>query len=98
MLSGTLQSSTPGRPAPNPTRWARSKSPQTATTARRPPARSSTSTLAKTLCRPSSSWSFGILKKAAALVNQDLGKLSARKLRSITSRAADEVISGKLNG
>jgi len=40
---------------------------------------------------------FGILKKAAALVNQDLGKLPAEKAALIT-QAADEVISGKLNG
>ena len=39
---------------------------------------------------------FGILKKACALVNQDLGKLSAEKARLI-AQAADEVISGKLN-
>ena len=39
---------------------------------------------------------FGILKKAAALVNQDLGKLSVEKTSLIT-QAADEVISGKLN-
>src|SRR6516162_6383598 len=39
---------------------------------------------------------FGILKKACALVNQDLGKLSADKARLIV-QAADEVISGKLN-
>ncbi len=39
--------------------------------------------------------SFGILKKAAALVNRDLGKLSQDKADLIT-RAADEVISGKL--
>ncbi|MBV9607915.1 MAG: class II fumarate hydratase, partial [Acidobacteria bacterium] len=39
---------------------------------------------------------FGILKKAAALVNQDLGKLPADKARLIV-QAADEVISGKLN-
>jgi fumarate hydratase class II len=39
---------------------------------------------------------FGILKKAAALVNQDLGKLSADKAKLI-AQAADEVISGKLN-
>ncbi|HEY2462043.1 MAG TPA: class II fumarate hydratase [Candidatus Acidoferrum sp.] len=39
---------------------------------------------------------FGILKKAAALVNHDLGKLSAEKSRLIT-QAADEVIAGKLN-
>jgi fumarate hydratase, class II len=39
---------------------------------------------------------FGILKKAAALVNQDLGKLSEDKARLIV-QAADEVISGKLN-
>src|SRR6202050_1988243 len=40
---------------------------------------------------------FGILKKAAALVNQDLGKLPAEKAKLIT-QAADEVISGKLSG
>jgi fumarate hydratase class II len=40
--------------------------------------------------------SFGILKKAAALVNQDLGKLPADKTALIT-QAADEVIAGKLN-
>src|SRR6202166_3731960 len=39
---------------------------------------------------------FGILKKAAALVNQDLGKLSPEKAKLIV-RAADEVIAGKLN-
>src|SRR5271169_432038 len=39
---------------------------------------------------------FGILKKAAALVNQDLGKLPADKTTLIT-QAADEVIAGKLN-
>jgi fumarate hydratase, class II len=39
---------------------------------------------------------FGILKKAAALVNQDLGKLPGDKAKLIT-QAADEVISGKLN-
>jgi fumarate hydratase class II len=39
---------------------------------------------------------FGILKKAAALVNQDLGKLSPEKAKLIT-QAADEVISGKLH-
>jgi fumarate hydratase, class II len=39
---------------------------------------------------------FGILKKAAALVNQDLRKLSAEKSKLIV-QAADEVISGKLN-
>ena len=39
---------------------------------------------------------FGILKKAAALVNHDLGKLDAEKTRLIT-QAADDVISGKLN-
>src|SRR5258707_2416802 len=40
---------------------------------------------------------FGVLKKAAALVNQDLGKLSAEKA-GLISQAADEVIFGKLNG
>jgi fumarate hydratase, class II len=40
---------------------------------------------------------FGILKKAAALVNQDLGKLPAEKAKLIV-QAADEVIAGKLDG
>src|SRR6266704_5815686 len=39
---------------------------------------------------------FGILKKACALVNQDLRKLSPEKARLIVA-AADEVISGNLN-
>src|SRR5712671_6631840 len=39
---------------------------------------------------------FGILKKAAALVNQDLRKLPGYKAKLI-AEAADEVIAGKLN-
>ena len=39
---------------------------------------------------------FGILKKACALVNLDLGKISAEKAKLIV-QAADEVIEGKLN-
>ena len=39
---------------------------------------------------------FGTLKKACALVNQDLGKLPADKAKLIVE-AADEVIAGKLN-
>ncbi|HYE15142.1 MAG TPA: class II fumarate hydratase, partial [Pyrinomonadaceae bacterium] len=39
---------------------------------------------------------LGILKKAAALVNEDLGKLPADKARLI-ERAADEVIEGRLD-
>jgi fumarate hydratase, class II len=39
---------------------------------------------------------FGILKKAAALVNEDLEKLSAEKSKLICA-AADEVIAGELN-
>src|ERR1700746_2392134 len=39
---------------------------------------------------------FGILKKAAALVNEDLKKLSPEKAKLIV-QAADEVISGKLD-
>jgi fumarate hydratase class II len=39
---------------------------------------------------------FGVLKKAAALVNQELGLLSAEKARLVTA-AADEVIEGKLD-
>src|ERR1700761_8141159 len=39
---------------------------------------------------------FGVLKKAAALVNHDLAKLDDEKTRLI-AEAADEVIAGKLN-
>src|SRR5919197_5759995 len=39
---------------------------------------------------------FGILKKACAVVNQDLGKLPTDKAKLIV-QAADEVTSGKLN-
>ncbi|HEY0408223.1 MAG TPA: class II fumarate hydratase [Pyrinomonadaceae bacterium] len=39
---------------------------------------------------------LGVLKKAAALVNQDLGKLNEEKARLITE-ASDEVIAGKLD-
>ena len=39
---------------------------------------------------------LGILKKAAALVNRDLGKLSEEKCQLI-AQASDEVISGKLD-
>jgi len=39
---------------------------------------------------------FGILKKACALVNQELGKLPPEKARLIV-QAADEVIAGKLD-
>jgi fumarate hydratase class II len=40
---------------------------------------------------------LGVLKKAAALVNEELGKLPADKARLI-AQAADEVIEGKLDG
>src|ERR1044072_8660275 len=39
---------------------------------------------------------LGVLKKAAALVNEELGKLSSEKARLI-AQAADEVIEGKLD-
>ena len=39
---------------------------------------------------------LGILKKAAALVNEDLGKLPSEKARLIV-QACDEVIEGKLD-
>ncbi len=39
---------------------------------------------------------FGVLKKAAALVNHDLGRLDEEKTRLIAA-AADEVIAGKWN-
>src|SRR5512145_185546 len=40
---------------------------------------------------------FGVIKKAAALTNVDLGILDKRRADWIV-RAADEVISGKLDG
>src|ERR1035441_5245153 len=40
---------------------------------------------------------FGILKKAGALVNKDLGKLKP-DLANLIVKAADEVIAGKLAG
>src|SRR3981081_2567871 len=52
--------------------------------------------IGKDLMPPELIRAFGILKKAAALVNQDLGKLSHEKC-SLIIRAADEVIEGKLN-
>ena len=39
---------------------------------------------------------FGVLKKAAAIVNFEAGKLSEEK-KDLISKAADEVIAGKLN-
>src|SRR5688572_26753782 len=39
---------------------------------------------------------LGILKKASALVNEDLGKLTVEKSKLI-ARASDEVIAGKLD-
>ena len=39
---------------------------------------------------------FGLVKKACALVNQDLGKLDARRAEAIV-KAADEVIAGSLD-
>jgi len=39
---------------------------------------------------------FGVLKKAAALTNKELGNLSAEKAELIV-KAADEVIEGKLD-
>src|SRR3979490_693189 len=39
---------------------------------------------------------FGVLKKTAALVNQDLGKLPPEKAKLIV-QSADEVIAGKLH-
>ena len=41
-------------------------------------------------------WAFGVLKKACALVNKDLKKLSS-ELAGLIAKAADEVISGKLD-
>src|SRR5919197_1740358 len=48
------------------------------------------------LMPPELIWAFGILKKAAALVNETLGKLPSAKARLIV-QAADEVIAGTLN-
>jgi fumarate hydratase class II len=48
------------------------------------------------LMPPELIWAFGILKKAAALVNEALDKLPPAKARLIV-QAADEVIAGTLN-
>jgi len=48
------------------------------------------------LMPPELIWAFGILKKAAARVNEALGKLPPAKARLIV-QAADEVIAGTLN-
>lgn len=48
------------------------------------------------LIPPELIWAFGILKKAAALVNEALGKLPSTKARLIL-QATNEVIAGQLN-
>ena len=48
------------------------------------------------LMPPELIWAFGILKKAAVLVNEALGKLPSAKAQLIV-QAADEVIVGTLN-
>ena len=48
------------------------------------------------LMPPELIWAFGILKKAAVLVNEALGKLPSAKAQLIV-QAADEVIAGTLN-
>jgi fumarate hydratase class II len=45
---------------------------------------------------PEMIWAFGILKKAAAMVNRDLGKLDCEKA-TVLIQAADEVIAGILD-
>ena len=45
---------------------------------------------------PEMIWAFGILKKAAAMVNRDLGKLNSEKA-TLLIQAADEVIAGILD-
>src|ERR671923_1385513 len=52
--------------------------------------------IGRDLMPPELIWAFGILKKAAALVNEVLGKLPPAKARLIV-QAADEVIAGTLN-
>jgi len=82
-MSEATQSALTTPPAPNPTPWARS-SP------RRPLLRRADRPLAhplaigKDVMPPELIRAFGILKKAAALVNQDLGKLPPEKAKLIT--------------
>jgi fumarate hydratase class II len=52
--------------------------------------------IGRDLMPPELIWAFGILKKAAALVNEALGKISPAKARLIV-QAADEVIAGTRN-
>src|SRR2546427_1688115 len=53
--------------------------------------------LGRDLMPPELIRAFGILKKACALVNQELGKLPPEKARLIV-QVCDEIISGKLDG
>ncbi len=69
------------RPAPRPTRWARSRSPPTATGAPRPSARSQHFKIGGEHLPARVIRAFGILKKAAALVNRDLGALPEEKAK-----------------
>ena len=68
-------------PAPRPTAWARSRCPPTATGARRPSGRCTTSPSATTGCPTPVIRGMAILKKAAALVNQRARQAARREGR-----------------
>ena len=88
---------TPHNPrAPKPTASVRSRSPPTATGARRPNARGRISASARTACRSPIVHALGIVKLAAAETNRELGLLDQRRAGAII-RAAREVIDGKLD-
>ena len=82
--------------APNPTAWAKSKSPANVYWGAQTQRSLHHFNIGRDTMPPELIRAFGILKKAAALVNQDLGKLPADKAKLIV-QAADEVIAGKLN-
>ena len=90
------QGSVAWRPGARPTAWAPSRCPPTATGARRRSARSSTSRSPASASRREMIRAFGLLKKACAEVNAELGLLPKDVARAIV-QAADEVIAGKLD-
>jgi len=95
-MSEAAKQQAPSRPAPSPTPWARVDVPADRYYGAQTARSLIHFAIGKEAMPPELIRAFGFLKKAAALVNQDLGKLPPKSARSIT-QAADEVIAGKLN-
>ena len=73
------------RPALNPTAWGRSKSRRMFTGGRRPQRSLLHFDIGRDTMPPELIRAFGTLKKACALVNQDLGKLPSDKAKLIVA-------------